>query len=159
MRNFRTISFKISVVDFMHDCNNIRKTGKMFKITNKMVRTYLKQENRLRESLSKRLYRKLVKYRAKYGDCEGLVMNWFHEQRNNKFAVSMYQIQDKMKEFVAENHPNEQFRASNGWFRNFCKRNKLVLRRITSSGRGLTEDSIEKIEKYIQTTNEIIESK
>ena len=41
------------------------------------------------------------------------------------------------------------FKASVGWLLNFFKRNKWVLRRITTSGRDLPDNSIETILNFL----------
>jgi hypothetical protein len=40
------------------------------------------------------------------------------------------------------------FKGSNGWLNNFLLRNKLVLRRITTTGRKLSEDSAGVINEF-----------
>jgi hypothetical protein len=40
------------------------------------------------------------------------------------------------------------FKGSNGWLNNFLLRNKLVLRRITTTGRELSEDSASVINEF-----------
>ncbi|RNA33693.1 pogo transposable element with KRAB domain-like [Brachionus plicatilis] len=45
--------------------------------------------------------------------------------------------------YVLTNQSNVEFKSSNGWFTNFCKRKNLVLRKITTSGRDLPNNRIE----------------
>ena len=41
------------------------------------------------------------------------------------------------------------FKASNGWLFNFLRRNRFVLRRITTTGRELPENAIDTILSFI----------
>jgi hypothetical protein len=45
------------------------------------------------------------------------------------------------------------FKGSNGWLNNFLLRNKLVLRRITTTGRKLSEDSAGVINEFFDSCN------
>ncbi len=50
------------------------------------------------------------------------------------------------------------FRASNGWFSNFCKRHRYTLRRITTTGRELPSTTIEIIKKFFSDWQKITNS-
>jgi hypothetical protein len=51
------------------------------------------------------------------------------------------------------------FKGSNGWLNNFLLRNKLVLRRITTTGRKLSEDSAGVINEFFDLCNRKLRNK
>ncbi|CAF1042361.1 unnamed protein product [Brachionus calyciflorus] len=74
---------------------------------------------------------------------------WITETRNSGACVSGKLIQTKALEMSVRHGVNDRFKASQGWLRNFLRRNNLVLRRITSKGRSLPQNSIETINQFI----------
>jgi hypothetical protein len=54
-----------------------------------------------------------------------------------------------MREHCRRDNQPLIFKASDGWLLNFLKRNKWVLRRITTSGRDLPDNSIETILNFL----------
>ena len=64
-----------------------------------------------------------------------------------------------MRKVVDREHPelDGSFKSSNGWFYNFLKRRRLSRRRITTSGRPLPDDSLEIIDTYLDSVNNLLE--
>jgi hypothetical protein len=79
--------------------------------------------------------------------------SWIETARAKGACISGFVIRVKALEIMRENcQRNNQpliFKASIGWLLNFLKRNKWVLRRITTSGRDLPDNSIETILNFL----------
>ena len=75
--------------------------------------------------------------------------SWIENSRAKGACISGFVIRVKALEIMRahcrrDNQPLV-FLASNGWLFNFLKRNKWVLRRITTTGRDLPLNAIETI--------------
>ena len=84
-----------------------------------------------------------------FENLENELKNWINETRNGGACVSGKLIQTKALEISVRHGFSDRFKASQGWLRNFLKRYNLVLRRITSKGRSLPQNSIEKINHFL----------
>ncbi len=78
---------------------------------------------------------------------------WIETKRSAVCCVGGFVIRVKAMEIIQEhcerNNIPCNFKASVGWLLNLLRRNKFVLRRITTTGRDLPENSIETILKFI----------
>ena len=160
-KNFRSIRFKLEVIDYFKSSErpSKRKTAHYFQICPNMVRKYLNKESELRVAFDKRKTRTLTR-RTGFFEAEELkVLSWFNELRLAKIPVSGLSIKNEMRITVQANHLvlKKKFTASDGWLHNFLKRRRLTRRRITTSGRPLPDDSLEIIDNYLDDLNNLIE--
>ena len=149
----KSIAFKEAVIDFFYDVarESKRATAKEFKISRKMVRSYLKQEDKIRDSASKRSKRHIVVYarRPKYAELEAQVFDWYKAQRQKKVSVTGNDLRETMRRLVSNNHPTSRFACSNGWLNNFLRRHRLSRRRVTTFGMPLPTNSVEIIRSFL----------
>ena len=79
--------------------------------------------------------------------------SWIENGRAKGACISGFVIRVKALEIMREHCRRDDrpliFKASVGWLLNFLKRNKWVLRRITTSGRDLPDNSIETILNFL----------
>ena len=76
--------------------------------------------------------------------------------RENGGIVSGLYIKLKALKYMQENHPNVQFKASDGWLRNFNKRNGFTLRRVTTTGREMPENTLEILLKHLDECEKLL---
>lgn len=57
---------------------------------------------------------------------------------------------------MQEKHPNIQFKASDGWLRNFNNRNGFTLRRVTTTGKEMPENTLEIIKKHLNECEQLL---
>ena len=89
---------------------------------------------------------------------------WVLEMRECDVCVDGDTIKAKATEIYDNIHPatgpvdlyfndicskqREAFEASSGWLSNFCRRNSLSYRRITTTGRDLPKNTIDRIQGF-----------
>ena len=95
---------------------------------------------------------------------ENELFEWIVAQRSKGVCVSGDAIQREAvqvynrvhpetlpEQFVSRcDRPRSSFSASSGWLSNFCKRKKLVLRRVSTTGRELPKDVLDVIYNFFK---------
>ncbi|CAF1093596.1 unnamed protein product [Brachionus calyciflorus] len=99
---------------------------------------------------------------------EALLYKWIADERQKGVCLSSAVIMKEAHRTYNEIHhenslaicnlPKVDFKASRGWFYNFCKRRALVLRRVSTSGRDLPNNVLEQIENFFEKISEVIET-
>ncbi|CAF0902923.1 unnamed protein product, partial [Brachionus calyciflorus] len=150
-----TLEFKYKVICFINKGNSINKCAKEFKIDRRIISRWKRLEPRILENKKKRQRRcvKSLVDRCQFPILETNLFNWITDKRSQGICLSGLSIKlQAMQLFktIYENTPesNIEFKASNGWFENFCTRKDLVLRRITSSGRDLPKNTIDILKQF-----------
>ena len=91
--------------------------------------------------------------KGQYSEMEQELNSWIENGRAKGACLSGFAIRVKALEIMREQCRRDNkplvFKASAGWLFNFLKRNKWVLRRITTSGRDLPDNSIETILNFL----------
>ena len=91
--------------------------------------------------------------KGQYPEMEQELNSWIENGRAKGACLSGFAIRVKALEIMREQCRRDNkplvFKASAGWLFNFLKRNKWVLRRITTSGRDLPDNSIETILNFL----------
>ena len=118
------------------------------------LQKWWKNRDKIRSSVNKHK-RKRTKsvYSAYHSEMETKLKDWIIQQRALGVCVSGFVIRVKALELeraICE-QMNKQclFKASNGWLFNFLRRNRFVLRRITTTDRELPENAIDTILSFI----------
>ncbi len=96
------------------------------------------------------------KDRSKHKDMEAELVEIIKTMRENGGIVSGLYIKLKALKYMQENHPNVQFKASDGWLRNFNKRNGFTLRRVTTTGREMPENTLEILLKHLDECEKLL---
>ncbi|KAL4506728.1 hypothetical protein ABPG72_001149 [Tetrahymena utriculariae] len=104
--------------------NNV-KAADLYGINEKTVRRYIAKY--LNETEVKENQQKEQKYRPQQPGMEEKVVRWIEDQREKKKIINLKDIKQKAQEFKEK----YDFKASNGWFQRFAKRNNLSLRTPT----------------------------
>ena len=95
---------------------------------------------------------------------ETLLKAWVLEQRSKGVCVDGNVLTARGNQLYDEVHPSpepehfvascfkdkKQFKFSRGWLDNFLKRRQLVMRRISSTGRDLPLDTLNRINLYFR---------
>jgi len=164
-RNFMTVQRKLEIISQFRDQPNAskRKVAKENGIEPKQLRNYLRQEAELVAVDYNRQRRTVLSGRkCQFEDEEKEVHAWFKSQRAARIPVAGITIQAEMRSVVDREHPElsingTPFKASDGWFSNFCKRNRLSRRKITTSGRPFPTNSVEILAEWVKDVNDCID--
>jgi hypothetical protein len=97
-----------------------------------------KQEHRHKERLIVRV--------SPYAQVEEEVFSWFTDQRKAHLPIKGLDIKEKAKELSGD----KNFKASAGWFSNFCKRWKIGKRLPTHQVSKLKGDTFKEIVTYLK---------
>jgi hypothetical protein len=94
-------------------------------------------------------------YKAYHSEMGSKLKEWIIQQRALGVCIIGFVIRVKALELERDICEQTEkpclFRASTGWMLNFLRRNRLVLRIITTTGRELSENAIETILSYKHT--------
>lgn len=144
-----TLSFKLNVLDYVSkNNNNITHASRHFNIDRKVIRNWRKNKSKIvSQSHKTESFRIKKSPHPRYKEMEEVLYDWVVEQRDLGLCVSQRSIKRKALEIVSQT--NSTFLASSGWLHRFLKRNKLVLRRITTSGRELSKDAPKIINDFL----------
>jgi hypothetical protein len=85
---------------------------------------------------------------------ENNLFDWVIDQRDRGFCVTQGMIRCEALRML--NGTN--FQASNGWFSRFLRRKRLVVRRITTSGRDLPKDAGVQANTFLDQCHEFVRS-
>ena len=128
---------KIEVVAYAKKYSN-RSAPRKFGIHRKCVRVWRRSENNLRSLNGKSARRVGGGRKPKFPYLEERLLQHFRQQREKKLRVSGNQLKRKavgfFEEMVAADEASDgNFTASDGWVTNFMRRNRISLRRITTT--------------------------
>jgi hypothetical protein len=124
-------------------------------IDRKKLMRWWKNREKIKSSTHKNKPRKIIseKVRTNHHEMETKLVEWITFQRSLGVCISGFTIRVKAMELEREIRQilggAVIFKASQGWLYNFLRRNKLVLRRITTTGRELPDNCIETILSFI----------
>jgi len=169
-RKYNQISLKEKerIIGIMSRPENINsKTGNpnFYKLSNSLddggvghtrqkLENWWKNREKIRSS-SHKYKRKRTKtaYKAYHSEMESKLKDWIIQERSLGVCISGFVIRVKALElersFCEQMKKPCLFKASTGWMLNFLRRNRFVLRRITTTGRELPENAIETILSFI----------
>jgi hypothetical protein len=95
--------------------------------------------------------------KSEYPENENRLFEWFQSRRDNQIAVTSFQLQQEMlnlmNRFPVENNLEKKFQASYGWVRKFMRRNDLVIRRLSGSGRGFPSNCQNIVQEFVREVN------
>ena len=85
---------------------------------------------------------------------ETKLFEWINENREKGACVGGFAIKQMAQQLFKEIYSMQtnfyQFKASNGWMINFLKRKKIVLRRVTTTGRDLPTNTSNVIKGFFK---------
>ena len=124
-----TVEYKLKVVAWHKANGNVKlRTAKKFGVDTKRVRDWLLQEQELlARNFGKESQRK--KLRTREARCEELdskVTEWFHNERSAGRFINDENIKQKAYQ-IGQDTGLLEFKASNGWLRNWKRRNHVWL--------------------------------
>ena len=171
LRQF-SLAFKVKIVKYyesLQDNIHIRErslgfVAKKTHIHRQSLKKWLKSKVRLFEEFQKhvRVKMKSVVDRSECPAMECALKAWVIENRTNGVCIDGQVVTAKAAQIYNEIHPEvvpegferlcskarKQMKFSRGWFENFLKRHSFVLRRISSTGRDLPQDTLSRINSY-----------
>ncbi|CAF1107941.1 unnamed protein product [Brachionus calyciflorus] len=157
------LEFNLKVITFHSNGNSINKCAQHFEIDRRIVSRWIRNQERIKGMKLKRsTFRcKSVNDLASYPFMENQLIEWIKEKRETGACISGLTIKQKAIElynsiYMNINEASVEFKANNGWLLNFCKRKKLVVRRITTSGRDLPSNTITIIKNFFNTYQNIV---
>ena len=159
-----SIEYRSKVLCYYSDKEkNFTKCAEKFGVERRLISKWWKNRDKIDKVKLKRSRFKLKseKNHAKFPILEVQLFNWITEIRKTGGCVSGCAIQQKAIELYKDIYEKSndaiiEFKGSNGWFRNFCKRKDLALRRITTKGREPPKDAVSTIKKFFSTCQNIV---
>ncbi|KAI5152361.1 hypothetical protein ENBRE01_3223 [Enteropsectra breve] len=136
IRKSYTVKEKLKAIKKLkEERGNISKVARELEITNKMLRDWRNNEDKLLQSSAKHTLRSIGSGRRMlYQEIEAKLLAWVYDERNaHKRIISFEILRRKALSFATELHITS-FKASNNWIVLFMKRNRLSSRKITSIG-------------------------
>ena len=154
---------KIEVVAYAKKYSH-RSAARKFGIHRKCVRVWRRSENNLRSLNGKSARRVGGGRKPKFPYLEERLLQHFRQQREKKLRVSRNQLKRKavgfFEEMVAADEASDgNFTASDGWVTNFMRRNRISLRRITTTCQKTPEHYLQKIVDFIIEARSTIDKK
>ena len=115
---------------------------KLYNVDRRIIGEWAKVETKINDTTHKRsTFKVFSDVKGWWPELENKLFDWFKQKRNEGACVSGKCLQSQAKVFYADIYRNsvnvKPFEASVGWLLNFLKRKKLVLRRISTTGRDL----------------------
>ena len=127
------MAFKLYVAQYA-TTHSIRSTAIHFGIERSTVRHWLR--NQANNQLQNRQHTRFRISRndlGQYSEMEVELFDWIVDQRDRGFCVTGGMIRAQALRILE----GTNFQASNGWLTRFLRRKRLVIRRVTTSGREL----------------------
>lgn len=147
-KNLRyNLAFKLKVIKYA-EAYSINKAHKIHKVSHKQIRWWISNKQKIMESPNK-VNRARIKKNGtpQFPNLEIELKAWILEQRLLGFVVDGKSIKQQAAQIAKRECLD--FKASNGWFSRFLRRSNFVLRRITTSGRDLPNNSREIVLDFI----------
>ena len=139
-RKSYTAGYKLDVIKAAKTFGT-RAAALKFDVTETMVRKWKASEQKFMSCERKR--RSFRRGAAKWPKLEEQLKEWVLKKRNQGRAVKIMNIRKEASR-LSEDLGLEDFTSSLHWCQNFMKRNGFVMRRRTSIGQPLPDDSKEK---------------
>ena len=137
---------------------HLEKTIQKFNIDRRRLKEWEKNfEAFLKMKFKRNTFRiKSAKDLSKYPDMEKKLIYLINDKRSSGACLSGLSIKQKSMEIHRELYNTIEFKATNGWFLNFCKRRQLTLRRVTTSGRDLPANSQSIIDSFFKECQKLV---
>lgn len=165
--NKYTLEYKCKAISFFMDqkekdpLTSFTSISKKLNLNRRVFTRWFKMKEQIFDSKSKRQFCKL-KNKSDKSVCppmEKLLADWVNKLIGRDCCVDGESIRAKAIELYEQIHQLEfnsemckkakiPFRASTGWLHNFCKSKSFSYRRITTIGRDLPRDTIERINNF-----------
>jgi hypothetical protein len=151
-RNF-TVAFKLYVAQYA-STHSIRNTAIHFGIERSTVRQWLRnQANNQQQNRLHTRFRVSRNDLGQYSEMEVELFDWIVDQRDRGFCVTGGMLRAQALRILE----GTNFQASNGWLTRFLRRKRLVIRRVTTSGRELPSDAGATVEAFLRDCEEFME--
>lgn len=127
------ISAKLNIISQVKNGASLHSLSKSSGFQRAQIKNWLKNEVRLTNTDCKNKCRvRGGGRRASFPQLEVKLLDWFQHQRRQKLIVNFRRIRIEANKFAKElKITSQEFLCSNRWMMGFCKRNKLVNRRVT----------------------------
>ena len=141
--------FKLSVVSwYFKNGQNVSKTSLEFKVDRKQVRTWVAKEPSIRATkIKKRCERGMA---AKFPDMEKHLHTEFLKLKKEGRSIKKWWFVTTGREFLKNCLPDAKFLFSDKWFRGFCNRKRISLRRKANASLKTPDQLVNAITKFHQ---------
>jgi hypothetical protein len=133
---------------------NYSKVSNLTGYDRKTLASWWGKRDKIASSMNKNSRQKLSseKYKGMFPDMEDKLDEWTQELREAGCCVSGFTLKVKAIQILRElAQYNRTFSASDGWLRGFLRRKNFTLRRITTTGRDLPSDFLERATRRLRT--------
>ena len=144
-RNDYDVAFKLKVVEFAKSYSN-RAAEREFGVTEKMVRDWRNQENKML-TIETQSLKKMRMVSSPYDDLEEKLTEWVLDLRSNGLRVTRMNIRHRALQ-IAKERGQSDFKASAGWCTRYMRRNNLFLRQKTHIAQKLPKHVDCKVDRF-----------
>ncbi|RNA06934.1 pogo transposable element with KRAB domain [Brachionus plicatilis] len=135
--------------------------AKKYLIDRRIISRWIKAEAKILKTKLKR--KNMPVDWSYYPSLENHLYTWVKEKRLKGCCLSGTTIKLEAAEihntlYANTNESGIEFKASNGWFVNFCRRKNLVLRRVTTNSRDLPKNAFCLIKSLFRECQVIVNS-
>ncbi len=153
-----SLEFKLKVINIY--TNAVPKVSlghieRVTKVKRQVTSGWIKTKDLLEAQVGKRNRTRLPNtvQRSVCSATEEKLKDWIVLNRVDGACIDGATIKSKAKEFCSELHPIDtpdriEFKASCGWLSNFCNRNRFSVRRITTTGRDLPHNTLDRLASF-----------
>ena len=140
-----SLAFKLHVVAHAND-HSLRSTSRHFGLERKTIREWIRQANTIQEQNRLHYRHRVPKHDgAAHPEMENAVYDMVMDRRAAGICVTGGMIRAEALQIMADTN----FSASNGWPTRFLPRKRLVVRRVTTSGRELPKDAGVQVDQFL----------
>ena len=152
------LKVKVKAINHYEKINNFSLTATTFGTSRINIMNRYKNKDAILDSYNQtgRFRVRSKNDRAMYKDMEAELVKIIKTMRENGGIVSGLYIKIKALKYMQDNHPRTSFKASDGWLRNFNNRNGFTLRRVTTTGREMPEDTLEILKKHLDECEQLL---
>ena len=157
-----SLGFKDKIINYAN-FNTITAASNKFKIQRTLISKWVKNSSTEKKIKTKksRFKHSSNNERAKFPTMEIHLLKWVKDKRDLGACISGFSMQQKAIELFRDSYGNveetmTEFKASNGWLTNFCKRRNLVLRRITTKGREAPKNATLIIKNFFKQCQQLV---
>ena len=148
-RQSYTREFKLSVVSwYFKNGKNVSKTSLEFKVDRKQVRTWVAKEPSIRATKIKTRCERGIA--AKFSDMEKHLHTEFLKLKKEGRSIKKWWFVTTGREVLKNCHPDAKFVFCDKWFRGFCNRKRISLRRKINASQKTPDQFVNAITKFHQ---------
>lgn len=144
-----TISDKLKIVTRAKNCESLHSLHKATGYQRNQIRIWIRNEEALLLCSKESRRTKGGGRKLEFPQIETNIINWFKVQRKKKLIVNYRNLRREAMRLAKEKDV-QNFKCSNKWIRNVCKRNNIASRKVTNQSQ---DDNSTMHDKHVKACN------